>query len=1617
MGLLRQTWILTGKTLKISFLRHAFSTTVRAFVLPIIFVTFLSFARQLFVPPFYYGIGAAEPVRSLLNAMNAASGGRDTIALVNNGLADGDIDRVIEMVAGPVRTKGKNVRLLSTQDELLDVCRNTLRGVSTCYAGAVFWSSPNEGDGGKWNYTIRTDGALGISIKVDRDDNDVQIFTLPLQHAIDSAIASLNDAPDSAQLPSDVIEYPYTDLTQRGKQDRLRTQFMGSIINVFGPAFFVAMVGIVYQMIGMIASEREMGMSQLIDAMMPNLRRWQPQAARLLSHHLAFDIIYGPAWIVMSFILARGVYGRTSIAILLVFNLLSGLSLSSFSLFGASFFKKAQLSGISNTIVLSLMAIIAQIVSGSNSVAIFILGLLFPPMNYVFFIIFLARWERQDVPANIVQSAPESPWGLPGIVLWVTLIIHIIVFPILAAYIERALYGTASKGRDFSVHSDDAPISVQLSNFSKLYHPSWFSRRVASKFGKHEETVVAVNDLSLSAGKGQIVVLLGANGSGKTTTLEAVAGLSKVSHGTISVDSTGGLGLCPQKNVLWDELTVEEHVQIFNRIKATGARDTKQQLRDLIGACDLQLKRAALSKTLSGGQKRKLQLAMMFTGGSRVCCVDEVSSGLDPISRRKVWDILLAERGARTILLSTHFLDEADLLSDHIAMLSKGTLRVEGSAVELKNKLGGGYKVHVLSTPRGDGGPSYDGIPRSVHDAKTIYSVGDSTETAHLIARLEKDGIIDYQVSGPTIEDVFLKLAEEVHDEPNSQERLHTRTSHNQQPNSRDGSLSENSGPLSRESEKAGVQLRTGKRINMLKQAWVLFQKRLTILRRNNFPYIAAFLIPVVAAGLVTLFLKDFELSGCAPTDGISSFEVKSFLNEEDVALVIGPARSISPEKLGLFLDTLPGAGDGASDSAASSLESRWESAHRVDTLQEFNDYIGQNFANVTPGGFFLGDETSAPTFAYKANGGLYTATIIQNALDVMLTNVSIGTQYAAFDVPWGASTDKTLQLILYFGLAMCIYPAFFALYPTVERLRNVRALHYSNGVRSLPLWAAYLSFDFCFVLAASVLAIVIFAARSSEWFHVGYLFVVFFLFGLASTLVSYMISIFARSQLAAFAVAAVVQCGLYLGYLIAYLCIYTYAPTQEIDRDLNIAHFTISLISPAASLMRSLFIALNVFALDCQDREFKAYAGDITLYGGPILYLVLQSLAMFGFLLWWDSGSTLAKIKKGPKPEDEEESEVQEKEISDELRRVTSSNDGLRVMHVTKAFGSNVAVQDITFGVSKGEVFALLGPNGAGKSTTISLIRGDIRPTHKHGEIFVQNIPISKHRAAARAHLGVCPQFDAMDQMTTLEHLHFYARIRGVDDVEHNVSEVIRAVGLQSFTGRMAEKLSGGNKRKLSLGIALMGNPAVLLLDEPSCGMDAASKRVMWRTLASVVPGRSLVLTTHSMEEADALSNRAGIIAKKMLALGTSEYLREKHGDAYHVHIITKSAPHSSTEEMENLRSWILTNLPGAVVEERTYHGQLRFSVPARPQSPDNLAPEERKDLDLQESSPRHCGVGSLFTTLADNKDRLGLEFYAISQTTLDQVFLSIVGKHNVEEEDSGVVPKKRKFWYPSRK
>ena len=319
---------------------------------------------------------------------------------------------------------------------------------------------------------------------------------------------------------------------------------------------------------------------------------------------------------------------------------------------------------------------------------------------------------------------------------------------------------------------------------------------------------------------------------------------------------------------------------------------------------------------------------------------------------------------------------------------------------------------------------------------------------------LRSHGVKNYDIVGPTLEDVFLALAEEVKEH-------HLDTDHPTQlvSSTKEADVVLPSSDLNSEEADKSLQMSKGKRTTMPQQTFILMRKRFTILRRNFWPYICALLLPIVAAGLVTLFLKNFRPVGCKPGESASDPDIFSLINvdtDRSLLIPVGPSSRVDVPTL----------------AAISGLqESNFQS---VDTLDDFNDFINTRFRNVTPGGFFIQDN-GPPVLSYVGNLGVLPGLVTLSTLDSVLSGIPISTQYQQLAVPFAPGMGKTLQLILYFGLAMSVYPAFFALYPTIERLRKVRALHYSNGIRAAPLWLAYLAFDFCFVLIISAVVTGIF--------------------------------------------------------------------------------------------------------------------------------------------------------------------------------------------------------------------------------------------------------------------------------------------------------------------------------------------------------------------------------------------------------------------------------------------------------------------------------------------------------------------------------------------------------------
>ncbi|KAG8625868.1 hypothetical protein KVT40_006269 [Elsinoe batatas] len=1606
MTFISKTWTLVQKNLILSWNRHWFTALITVFLAPVIFFFFIAYSKNFFVPPAIFGVGSPTPLRSLADAVAYAGGNRNTLGIVTNNLGP-EVQQIIDDISPTLVAGRVNPVVVDTDDDLLTVCPSTVRGTTPCFAGVRFESSPSNGS--RWSYILRADGAFRERIYVDRDTNDAQIYVLPLQYAIDNAIATRNGS-GPLPLPEN---YLYTSSTAEERNRSITSLYMESLINVIAVAYFVGLVGILYQLTGQMASEREIGISQLIEVMTARKRNWEAQAMRLLSYHISYDILYAPGWIFIGIIVCRLNFPTSSTGLLVGFFLLTGLSLSSWAIFCAGFFRKAQLSGISVTLVSVVLAIIAQVQTPTSSGAIIITGLLFPPMNFLYFLFFVAYHERINIAAQLSNDPPNAPWSVPGYAFWIFTIIHIFAYPFLGAFVERWLYGTTSKARSVQRSGGDAHETVKIHELSKHYQPSKFSRFMARLFRNQEpESVIAVDNLSMSILKGELSVLLGANGAGKSTTMDMLAGLQAQTGGTIEIDGSS-IGICPQKNVLWDEMTCEEHVWVFNSLKS-DKKDLMHVNRDLLRSCDLDLKLKARSETLSGGQKRKLQLAMMLTGGSNLCLLDEVSSGLDPLSRRKIWDILLKERGNRSLLFSTHFLDEADFLSDTITILSKGRLVARGSSVELKQVHGGGYRVKIYNTANFSEPAQWNRLKKHVHSDHVVYQLPDSTTATAFARELEELGVKEYRVDGPTVEDVFLKLAAE------AKAALAVAAPSDlpiNAPLEKTASMS---------SQEKSLDLMPGRRLSLAGQTWVLFRKRFTILKRNIFPYAAAVIIPIACAALITLFLQGFERLTCAPREAVQPSATLGFARilEEGLQIPYGPADSLSPELLQLL--TAGGPAD---------LSTAFQPVSSVSAL---NDFIRANYSTTTPGGFYI-DPQAGPTFAWRGDYLPAFSLIVMN----LLNNAQLGGSppilvgYQAFDRPFTPSAGDSLQAVLYFGLCMCIFPGFFALYPTQEKINKVRALHWSNGVRVLPLWTAYALFDFCFVLIISAACAIVYATIADQLYFSSYLFIIFMLYGLAAMLLSYVLCTFCKSQLAAFAVAAGYQLSTFLIYFLAYMVIVTFAPASDITNLVTIAHFAIATITPAGNLLRALLLSYNQFSLLCQGRQVNTNAGDITVFGGPILYLIIQSFVFFGILMWIESGwrpSLFRRRRKNKQDAEEDIGEEVDPEVMSEKKRVETCEDELRVIHVSKQFGDNLAVNDNCFGVPRDQVFALLGPNGAGKSTTFGMIRGDTRPSGREGDVLIENISIVRNRASARVHQGVCPQFDAMDSMTVIEHLELYARARGVRDVNHNVEAVIQAVGLTPYRRRLASKLSGGNKRKLSLGIALVGDPTVLLIDEGSSGMDAAAKRVMWRTLKDVSNGRSMVISTHAMEEADALAGRVGIMASKMLAIGTSDELRRRYGDALNVHIVHRDAPYTNETDMQRIKDWVLREFPGAVVEDRSFHGQVRFTVPnARPTGATAQATsgtthaggesDETRGLSTSDASSADTiaeekrGISTLFGKLEAARDELGIAFFAVNQPTLDSVFLSIVGKHKVQEENYEREHPAKKSWGASLK
>jgi len=243
-----------------------------------------------------------------------------------------------------------------------------------------------------------------------------------------------------------------------------------------------------------------------------------------------------------------------------------------------------------------------------------------------------------------------------------------------------------------------------------------------------------------------------------------------------------------------------------------------------------------------------------------------------------------------------------------------------------------------------------------------------------------------------------------------------------------------------------------------------------------------------------------------------------------------------------------------------------------------------------------------------------------------------------------------------------------------------------------------------------------------------------------------------------------------------------------------------------------------------------------------------------------------------------------------------------IQTFKISRRFGNFTAVDGIDLSINEGELFSLLGPNGAGKTTTIKMLCCLLRPTG--GTATIMGHDICKDPMAVKKVIDVSPQETAIaEHLNARENLNMIGGIHGFgkEEVKKRSDELLEMMGLANRAKEQVKKYSGGMKRRLSIAMALVSDPRVLFLDEPTLGLDPQSRRSIWEYINELKGKKTIVLTTHYLEEADSLADRIGVIDDgKIIALGTPRELKDSISDKQ---VMVVKAKNLTTDTIEGLK------------------------------------------------------------------------------------------------------------------
>ncbi|XP_034521222.1 ATP-binding cassette sub-family A member 13 isoform X2 [Ailuropoda melanoleuca] len=1409
---------------------------------------------------------------------------------------------------------------------------------------------------------------------------------------------------------------------------------------------------------------------------------------------------------------ASGIFAHSNACLIFLFLLDFAVSVVMLSYFLSAFFSRANTAALCTSLVYMisfLPYIVLLVLHNQLSVVVQTFLCLLSTTAFgqgVFFVTFLEGQEAGVQWSNVYQP-PEQTGMTFGWVCWMILFdsglyflcgwyLNNLIpgtfglrkpwyFPFTASYWKN-LCGLVAKrphapGSDLSFineHFDSKGSSLQNGEGKPGGGPPGVALISVTK--EYEPHKAAVRDLTLTFHRDQITALLGTNGAGKTTVISMLTGLYAPTSGTIFINGKNlqtdlssirrELGVCLQQDVLFDNLTVREHLLLFASVKAPqwAWKELHQQVSRTLREVELTQHQHKQTRVLSGGMKRKLSIGIAFIGTSRTVVLDEPTSGVDPCSRRGIWDILLKYREGRTVIFTTHHLDEAEALSDRVAFLQQGRLRCCAPPFCLTEAYGQGLSLTLTKqTPVLEADDPKDiaratsliqtYIPQAFLKASSgrelVYSIPKDADRAcfkGLFQALEQNlhslHVMGFGISDTTLEEVFLMLLQDSKKQSGAELEPQDQRPPEHVPG-RCGALAGTPHAWGSPRPLAQAVALLGKRLRHTRRAWKGALSDLLLPVLFVALAMALFMVRPLAIDFLPLKLtpghydraEAYFFSSGSGSEGqeLAHVLLRKFGDQDPLCADLNP----DPKNSSCWrvdpLSQLP-AQDSCSclrcpnvSAGAPYLTNRL--GHTLLNLSAFHleEYLLLPSERPRLGGWSFGVQipdqvqdanpnTSQPDTLAKVwynQKGFHSLPSYLNHLNnlILWRHLPPDQDWRQYGItlyshPYGGALmneDKILESIRQCGVALCIVLGFSILSASLgssvvrDRVTGAKRLQHISGLGYRTYWLTNFLYDMVFYLVSVSLCVTIIVAFQLTAFtfreNLAATALLLALFGYATLPWMYLMSrIFSSSDVAFISYVSLNfifgLCTMLMTTMPRLLAIVSKAQNLQNTYDVLKWVFT---IFPQFCLGQGLIeLCYNQIKYDLTHNfGIDSYVSpfEMNFLGWIFVQLASQGtvLLLLRILLHWD----LLQRPRGQSAIQGTVTSSKDIDVEKEQIRVLkgrTSEDLLVLYNLSKTYGSffkrTIAVRDISLGIRRGECFGLLGPNGAGKSTTFKMLNGDAPPTSGRAVVRTPTGEVVDLSLAGMAgvRIGYCPQQDALDELLTgWEHLHYYCCLRGIPktSIPQVVGDLVRRLHLEAHVDKLVATYSGGTKRKLSTALALLGKPDLLLLDEPSSGMDPCSKRFLWNTIMQEARrGCAVVLTSHSMEECEALCTRLAIMVNgSFRCLGSPQHIKDRFGDGYSVKI------------------WLCqeTNLHGAVSD------CLKLHFPGI-----QFKGQHLNLLEYHVPKQWEC-LADLFRVLENDKSSLNIKHYSITQTTLEQVFINFTTEPQKSSQSTVAAPR----------